>query len=140
MRLWSLHPKFLDAAGLVALWREALLAKHVLAGKTKGYKHHPQLIRFQNVDSLPAINQYLASVLEEAGKRGYNFNKRKVDLDFKKQVIKVNDKQLEYELEHLKNKLSKRDKVKLREINKMEIIAHPMFKVIKGPIEEWEKI
>jgi carboxyl-terminal processing protease len=29
MRLWSLHPKYLDAQGLVALWREALLAKAV---------------------------------------------------------------------------------------------------------------
>ena len=28
MRLWTLHPKYLDAAGLVALWREALLAQN----------------------------------------------------------------------------------------------------------------
>ncbi|HEU5178767.1 MAG TPA: pyrimidine dimer DNA glycosylase/endonuclease V, partial [Burkholderiales bacterium] len=32
MRLWSLHPKYLDARGLVALWREALLAQAVLRG------------------------------------------------------------------------------------------------------------
>jgi len=46
MRIWSLHPKYLDAKGLVALWRDALLARHVLQGKTTGYKNHPQLNRF----------------------------------------------------------------------------------------------
>lgn len=43
MRLWSLHPQYLDAKGLVALWREGLLAQAVLAGQTRGYKRHPQL-------------------------------------------------------------------------------------------------
>jgi hypothetical protein len=47
MRLWSLHLKYLDRIGLIACWREGLLAKAVLEGKTKGYTHHPQLIRFQ---------------------------------------------------------------------------------------------
>jgi hypothetical protein len=36
MRLWTLHPKYLDARGLVALWREALLAQKVLRGATRG--------------------------------------------------------------------------------------------------------
>ena len=36
MRLWSLHPRYLDAKGLVALWREGLLAQAVLKGQTKG--------------------------------------------------------------------------------------------------------
>ncbi|WP_368086417.1 pyrimidine dimer DNA glycosylase/endonuclease V [Nitrosomonas sp. Nm34] len=26
MRLWSIHPKYLDAKGLLALWREGLQA------------------------------------------------------------------------------------------------------------------
>ncbi len=47
MRLWSIHPMYLDSKGLVALWREALLAQNVLLEKTKGYKNHPQLIRFR---------------------------------------------------------------------------------------------
>lgn len=47
MRLWSLHPKYLDVKGLVALWREGLLARAVLKGKTKGYTNHTQLIRFK---------------------------------------------------------------------------------------------
>ncbi len=34
MRLWTLHPKYLDPRGLVALWREALFAQAVLRGWT----------------------------------------------------------------------------------------------------------
>ncbi|MGP9584395.1 pyrimidine dimer DNA glycosylase/endonuclease V, partial [Micrococcaceae sp. AOP34-BR2-30] len=30
MRLWSLHPEVLDRQGLIAGWREALLAQAVL--------------------------------------------------------------------------------------------------------------
>lgn len=37
MRLWSIHPRYLDTKGLVALWRETLLlAQAVLFGNTKG--------------------------------------------------------------------------------------------------------
>jgi hypothetical protein len=32
MRLWTLHPQYLDPRGLVALWRVALLAQQVLLG------------------------------------------------------------------------------------------------------------
>ena len=49
MRLWSLDPAHLDRQGLVACWREALLAQAVLAGRTRGYRHHPQLERFRVV-------------------------------------------------------------------------------------------
>ena len=67
MRLWSLHPGYLDSQGLVALWREALLAQKVLAGKTRGYKNHPQLERFKAHPHPPqAIAAYLVSVWEEA--------------------------------------------------------------------------
>jgi hypothetical protein len=34
MRLWSLHPKHLDRQGLLAVWREGLLAQEVLRGET----------------------------------------------------------------------------------------------------------
>ena len=79
MRIWSLHPKYLDTKGLVALWRETLLAKHVLEGKTKGYKKHPQLNRFKCAAvPLDCINQYLSVVYEEALRRGFNFTKNKL--------------------------------------------------------------
>jgi hypothetical protein len=85
MRIWSLHPKYLDTKGLVAVWRETLLAKHVLEGKTKGYKHHPQLDRFKvSANPLETINYYLAVIHGEACNRQYTFNKEKVDWNFKK--------------------------------------------------------
>ena len=79
MRIWTLHPKYLDPQGLVALWREALLARAVLRGETTGYRHHPQLLRFQS-SAAPrsAINAYLSSVFMEAESRGYTFNRRKI--------------------------------------------------------------
>jgi len=142
MRLWSIHPKYLDQKGLVALWREALLAKKVLNGKTKGYKNHPQLIRFKKAkNSLKAINFYLLKVWEEASKRGYNFDKNKIDPNCQVEKIKINNDQLYYEFDHLLKKLKHRDYKKYKEIkNPKKIKAHPIFKVVDGKIEEWEKV
>ena len=79
MRLWTLHPRYLDAKGLVALWREALLAQKVLQGKTKGYRYHPQLIRFQRHSRPVAVlAMYLTAILKEAKVRGYHFDGRKI--------------------------------------------------------------
>jgi hypothetical protein len=90
MRLWSLHPKYLDAKGIVALWREALLAKNVLEGKTKGYKHHPQLDRFKSYkEPLRAINAFLTCVFLESQTRGYLFDKSKIDMVEDKMLISV---------------------------------------------------
>ncbi len=140
MRIWSLHPKYLDAKGLVALWRETLLAKNVLENKTKGYKNHPQLIRFKNTESpLSAINQYLAEVYNEATARNYNFNRNKIDWDFIPITINVTDKQIEYEFQHLLRKLEKRDRKKYESIvGTKNIETAEIFKVVKGEIEDWE--
>ena len=143
MRLWSLDPKHLDRQGLLALWREGLLAKNVLAGKTKGYKNHPQLERFKEAKNpLEYINSYLYSVYQEAKKRGYNFSLdklEKVQTDLQK--ITINEGQLLYEFKHLLNKLKTRDIDKYKEIlNLKEIKTHKLFRKIKGPIEKWERI
>src|SRR5687768_3994808 len=98
MRIWSLHPSYLDTKGLVALWRETLLAQHVLEGKTKGYKNHPQLNRFKACKNpAHAINQYLAEVCNEAEKRDYSFNRKKINLKFKPVLLKVTRGQLQFE-------------------------------------------
>ena len=110
MRLWSIHPKYLDAKGIVALWRETLLAQNVLLGNTKGYKHHPQLIRFKNTTNpIGAIAVYLRSIADEAERRGYNFNRSKIINKRYTQKIKMNSGQIEYEFQHLLKKLKKRD-------------------------------
>jgi hypothetical protein len=142
MRIWSIHPKYLDKKGLVALWREGLLAKAVLEGKTKGYKNHPQLERFKkSKDPVPLINVYLCFVLKEALKRGCNFDKSKMCESFTKEKIPVKKGQLSYEFEHLKKKLKSRSPKKARELEKVEKIrTHPVFYSTKGNVEPWERL
>ncbi len=142
MRLWSLSFEYLDAKGLVALWREGLLARKVLMNQTKGYKNHPQLIRFKNLDNpVDGINQYLHIVVDEADRRGYSFKRDKLEEAQYKQEILVTTGQIEYEKEHLMNKLKERDYdryVIYRDVVKVEVAK--MFKVIEGNIESWEII
>lgn len=143
MRLWSIHPKYLDSIGLIALWREALLAKAVLELNTKGYKNHPQLIRFKKSKTpLKSINTFLANVLKEALERNYNFDKNKIDSKLKhKEKIDVTNRQLEYEFQHLLKKLKTRDPKKHNALKKIKIIeCNPLFCIIEGPIEKWEKL
>ncbi len=140
MRLWSLHPKYLDAKGLIALWREGLLAKKVLEGRTKGYKNHPQLERFKKSNNPEKfINQYLYCVYLEAKSRGYNFDLSKINSGFKLSKIKIKKGQAEYEFSHLKNKLLKRDIKKLKEIQaSKKIVLNSIFALCSGGVEDWE--
>jgi len=142
MRIWSLHPKYLDAKGLVALWREALLAKHVLEGKTKGYTLHPQLWRFRRSSApLSSINRYLAVVYEEAMLRGYCFDRNKVDWDFHAPAMSVTTGQMRYETEHLLNKLKQRDPERYRSLMSLSSFdPHPMFSLEEGDIAHWEVV
>ena len=141
MRIWSLHPKYLDAKGLVALWRETLLAKNVLEGKTKGYKNHPQLDRFKaSKDSVNAINFYLQSIWFESKRRNYNFDQSKFKEIIGIEQIDVTAGQLSFEKNHLLEKLKVRDIMKYIEISEMaNYETHPLFKLIGGEIESWEK-
>ena len=140
MRIWSIHPKYLDTKGLVALWREVLLAKNVLEEKTKGYKNHPQLTRFKSSGNpLRGINQYLAVVYEESTTRGYHFNKAKFNVYNEPLNIIVTLGQIEYETQHLLKKLETRDTERYhRLLKETSIEPHPLFTIIEGEIEEWE--
>ena len=142
MRLWTLHPKYLDARGLVALWREALLAQKVLRGETRGYKHHPQLIRFAETKNPPAaLAAYLKAVHAEAVERGFNFNAAKIGRKKLRGVIKETRGQLLYEWQHLMRKLKTREPKRLRELMAVKNPApHPLFKIIPGTVREWEKV
>jgi len=142
MRIWSLHPQYLDSKGLVALWRETLLAKHVLENKTKGYKNHPQLTRFKkSKNPVNSINYYLSIVLKEAQARGYNFDASKIDSSFKRLKLTVTKEQMKYEAQHLLKKLKKRDPKKFKNVRSLHTVApHQMFRVIEGEIESWEII
>ncbi|MFV0211018.1 pyrimidine dimer DNA glycosylase/endonuclease V [Empedobacter falsenii] len=142
MRIWSVHPKYLDAKGIVALWRETLLAKNVLVGNTKGYKNHPQLSRFKSVEKpIEAINQYLAEIWDEATRRGYNFDRNKIDFDFQKIKIDVTTGQMDYEFSHLLKKLEHRDIERYSHLKDFKAIEScEIFSVKEGEIEKWEII
>ena len=141
MRLWSLAPELLDSKGLVASWREGLLALNVLKGNTKGYKNHPQLDRFKNHSNpVQAINNYLHAICDEADRRGYNFNRAKLDEFLQVEKIPCNTKQLDYEFNFLKQKVLKRTgDWKYGEYMMCECI-NPTFYSVYGEIESWEKV
>jgi Pyrimidine dimer DNA glycosylase len=141
VRLWSLHPRYLDPQGLVALWREALLARAVLRGMTRGYRHHPQLARFQ-AHAMPriAICAYLGAVHDEASRRGYAFNATKAGARRPADPIAVTRGQLEYEWDHLLRKLSLRHAPTYRQWRSVQRPdAHPLLRPRRGAIEPWEK-
>lgn len=142
MRIWSLHPQYLDAKGLVALWREALLARHVLEGKTRGYKNHPQLRRFREAEHpVGCIYIYLSAVYHEALNRGYRFDFKKINRDNEPGKLNVTSGQVKYERTHLLKKLRLRDPNKYNELKQIEVLStNPLFHVIDGEIEDWEII
>src|SRR5262249_36546318 len=142
MRIWSIHPRYLDSKGLIAVWRETLLAKKVLENKTRGYKNHPQLHRFKEAkQSLDCISQYLAEIYQETLRRNYSFDKKKFKRHFTVSSLTVTEGQLDFEINHLKAKLKKRDPMKWREMRvTTQIEPHPLFRVVPGNIEPWEKV
>ena len=142
MRLWSLHPRYLDSKGLLALWREALLAQAVLNNQTRGYRNHPQLTRFrQHSNPQGAIATYLRAIHAEAVRRGYDFDEAKIRPVRVRTSIPVTRNQLRYELAHLQQKLRRRNLAAyMRTKDITRLVPHPLFKVHRGPIEPWEKI
>ncbi len=141
MRLWSLHPQYLDPQGLVALWREGLLAQKVLQGETKGYTKHPQLHRFRETpDPTAAIQSYLYYVWLESKAREYQFDNTKIARPKREHRIIVPTGQLKYEREHLLKKISERSPNHLKNLPDDNWQAHPLVKVVPGEIADWEII
>lgn len=148
MRLWSLHPKYLDSKGLVACWREGLLAQAVLLGKTKGYRSHSQLTRFQEQGgtAVQYLVLYLVDIAFEANhKRFYGFDESRIstvttDFMLDNPKIPVTIGQLEYEHNHLAKKLEERKTVGRIALPKTRLVdTHPLFTVVPGGVESWEK-
>ncbi|HEY4615038.1 MAG TPA: pyrimidine dimer DNA glycosylase/endonuclease V [Citricoccus sp.] len=157
MRLWTLHPRYLDRPGLTGGWREALLAQAVLAGRTRGYRSHPQLVRFRrHADTPAAVGAYLAALADEAERRGYRFDRSRIDCPPLTpsagngaedpatgpavRLIPVTEGQVAYEWQHLLAKLAERSPehhAAVRDVAVPEV--HPLFQVVPGPIEDWER-
>src|SRR5690242_3151819 len=142
MRIWTLHPKYLDSKGLVALWREGLLVKRVLQGRTRGYRHHPQLTRFRSHPKpIAAIDAYLAVIYTEASRRGYAFDETKIGRRRIAERIPETTGQLAFEWNHFLLKLSIRDPTRHRALRRIHgrPDAHPCFRVVRGGVRRWER-
>lgn len=142
MRIWTLHPKYLDTKGIVALWREALLAQAVLLGQTRGYTNHPQLARFKAVaDPVAAIASYLEVVAADAARRGYRFDASKIAPVRFPGKISTSRGQLDYEWRHLRAKLQARAPDVLATHRGIERpTAHPLFRIVAGGVADWEVV
>ena len=141
MRLWTIHPRYLDGKGLVAAWREGLLAQKVLRGETRGYTRHPELARFRaHSDPLGVIATYLALLAREASRRGYVFDVTKISSPrFAGKLVETRG-QLLFEWRHLKRKLRLRSPQVYRECRGHDCPrANPLFRIVTGPVQEWEK-
>jgi hypothetical protein len=141
MRLWTIHPQYLDAQGLVALWREALLARAILRGQTRGYRRHPQLDRFR-AHAFPrsAINAYLAAIHAEATVRDYAFDRHKIGPQRMVHSISVSTEQISYEWQHLLRKLYARSRALHQRWRAVRVPkCHPLFTPVPGLIEQWER-
>lgn len=141
MRLWSIHPRYLDTRGLVALWRESLLAQRVLRGDTRGYRNHPQLLRFKTQRSpQAAIARYLTGVWYESRRRGFNFDREKIAVSGEAELIPITDGQIEYEFHWLCHKLTTRNPQHGESLRCVTIIdPHPFFIIVRGNPEPWER-
>ena len=142
MRLWSLHPRYLDSKGLTAAWREALPARAVVAGDTRGDRAHPQLIRFEGcADPLAAIETCLQGLLADAQARGFGFDAAKLSGVRSRRRLAVTRGQLAFEWRHLRSKLQVRDPERLRLLPRpvAAIETHPLFRAVPGPIAEWAR-
>lgn len=144
MRLWSIHPEYLDVKGLVAAWREGLLAQKVLRGETRGYTKHPQLERFiASQKPLEYIGFFLYVIYEEAAYRGYEFDADKIGILPRRSYkqISVHSDQIIYEAALLRSKLMIRcpERVELIPASSALIRLNPVFTCVPGPVEGWEK-
>jgi hypothetical protein len=143
MRLWTIHPQYLDSRGLVAAWREALLAQAVLAGKTEGYTRHPQLTRFrESQDPRSSIVDFLFELLHEAERRGFHFDRSRIaGMEGRSGArIPVGQGQVDYEWAFLRRKLERRSAAWLAAL---EPVGSPrlnrVFEAHEGGVEGWER-
>lgn len=142
MRLWTLHPRYLDPKGLAALWREALLAQSVLRGQTKAYARHPQLARFQRSHApVRCVAEYLRVIHKEGKRRGYKFDSSKIARGGHVETIVATNGQLQFEWLHLLGKLRQRNLKWFTKLESVQIIdPHPLFEIVPGGVSGWEKI
>ena len=111
----------------------------MLQGQTKGYRNHPQLQRFlATSDPHLFITRYLETVYEEASRRSYSFDASKLVNVQVPRSMAVTRGQLAFERVHLQKKLQARDPEWLEQ-HPVGAIPHPLFHIVPGGVEAWEK-
>lgn len=141
MRLWSLHPRHLDARGLVARWREGLLARAVLRGATRGYRRHPQRERFSaRWDPVAVVDCDASRVVGESRQRGYAFDASKITYSkWLHGSVPFTAGQIEHEWAHLLGKRKARDPFRWRAPRRRQPTHDGCLHVVPGPIADWER-
>lgn len=153
MRLWSIHPKYLDPSGFGGLWNESNIASKCLYGQTDTWKrknawiNHSQLDRFKfHFNPKSAISFYRLIVFADSLRRSYNYNIRLIQpLENIPDRIPVTEGQVLYEFTELYRRIEKRCPAYIPVIQEYieksggEIDVHPLFYVVNGVIEPWEK-
>lgn len=87
----------------------------------------------------------MLKIYEEARKRSYCYNKSKIVKAAEKvEPIKITKGQILYEFHILKERVKGRDPKKYKEVLELERKgrrpkSHPLFVVIEGEVEPWEK-
>ena len=149
MRIWTLHPRFLDRQGLLGQWREALQAKNALLDPhhSSNVCHERQLRRFKaaKIQALSCMGVYLHAVADEMILRGYKPNVSLIPYYVgTPSLIPVTQGQVNFEIAHLMAKLTERDPSRLLPLSKIRVLMsnqlNPIFKEVGGDIESWEKI
>jgi hypothetical protein len=157
VRLWSIHPEYLDRMGLLGLWREALLAQQVLHGETENYKNHSHMQRFYALpkeDAMQYMSDYLFFVWQEGKLRGYKLNVNHIKdprnggslSGSPRKLFTVSSGQLALEYQILCMRTRNRDHKHFLGLedkypsHRMWVPKpNPVFTLIHGRKEEWEK-
>lgn len=161
MRLWNIHPMYLDTAGLNALWREGLGALAVIDDPTSaGYYKHPQLEPFirsgggRRDIAQQWLVEYMWHVHRESVRRGFKYDlslvmRHRDDIPcVDPDGIIIPKGQLLFEFTHLQTKLRTRDPVVFKRnaahhgLGGRPPVAHPsvVIDMTDATYADWEKV
>jgi hypothetical protein len=161
MRLWSFHPRYLDNIGLSRAINESISGYKALEDWQRdqkqivplhdneyppSWKNHSQLVRFKIDDGDKHLQDYIDVVLScYVDRKLKSYNSKTIRFMtahlYHLRQLTVTNEQLLYEWQHYLKKIQKRSPKLYEEYILINTpIAHPLFKVVSGEIESWEKV
>ncbi len=88
---------------------------------------------------MAAVDTFLRGIYEESCIRGYTFSAGKFGEGHAYGTMTVTTGQLELEWAHLLAKLVHRDPERRSKALGLRPRPHPLFRVVPGPVEPWER-